>query len=257
MLPYDQEHLHGLTHISIQDIIDGFKAPVVVMFLKRCVTNYWSAMFVLAAGIWSLVNSKEKMLVLWTIACCIGYFLLMGITYASEDANVRLFHIETEWLSLGIIISGPFVFSFLPRIPAWGAKSLLGGIFLVRVAYMLSFFPAFNARIKMEEHILVQMRKKGIMKLALYNDEGLRQTTILDWALPFESILMSEQDGDKPERTFLFVNPDDKQTIGELNSRRDFYHAWTMLPYSDLNKAYFDIDTTKPYQIMTYAEFMK
>ena len=40
MLPYDQEHLHGLTHISIQDIIDGFKAPVVVMFLKRCVTNY-------------------------------------------------------------------------------------------------------------------------------------------------------------------------------------------------------------------------
>ena len=257
MLPYDKEHFHGLTHISLSDIINVFRTPVVQMFLQRCIVNYWCGAIVFVLGIASLLRKGEKLLAAWTIIACLGYLILMGITYANLDNNVFLFHIETEWTSLAIIVSTPFVFSFLPGLKTSIAGCLLTGIFVVRIVYILSFLSPFTLRNEMKEQILSQMRKKGITKLALYNDPHLMSVAILDWALPFESILLSSTDADKPQLTFLFVNPDDKQTIEELNNPKDFYHAWMMFPYKDLNKQYFNIDTTKPYQIMTYAEFLK
>ena len=254
---YDTAHLHGVTHFSIKRILTTFQKPVVKIFLYRCLTNYWVGTLVFITSIVMLLKNKERALAMWTVISLLGYFILMGLTYGELDETTLLFHIESEWSFVGIIVATPFVFTVLPGLKPAAAIWIVMGVFAIRLAYIISFLPLFSQRNEMTEQILSQMRKKGIMKLALYNDEGLRKTAILDWGLPFESMLISSMDGEKPQRTFLFVNRDDKQTIAELNNTKDFYHAWTMLPYNDLNKAYFDIDTAKPYQIMTYAEFVK
>ncbi len=254
---YDAYHLRGVTHFSIKDIITTFQKSVVQMFLYRCLVNYWLGVLVFIIGMVTLIKKKENALAIWTGVSVLGYLIIMGLTYPNLDRNTLLFHIESEWSCIGIIVATPFVLTFLPGLRSSTAVWLLAGIFFVRLIYIVSFIPAFSQRNEMTEQILNQMRKKGITKLALYNDQHLMSLVKLDWGLPFESILMSSMDGDKQKLTFLFVNPDDKKTIGELNNSKDFYHAWMMLPYNDLNKEYFNIDTTKPYQIMTYDEFLK
>jgi len=149
------------------------------------------------------------------------------------------------------------VFNFLPRLKPPKATVLLSGIFIVRLVYIMSFLPSFTLRNDMEERLLTQMRKKGITKLAIYNDQRLRDTAILDWALPYESMIMSSMDHDPSQLNFLFVNPDDKETISKLNGLRDFYNVWNIMPIAHLNKAYYNLDSVKPYQVMTYEEFMK
>ena len=254
---YDNEHLHGITHFSIKDILQTFKKPVVKIFLYRCLVNYWLGTLVFIIGIITLIKNNGKVLAIWTFITVLGYVILMGLTYANLDETTLLFHIESEWSFIAIIVSVPFVFLFLPKLRSSTAACLLIGVFVIRLVYIISFLPPFTVRNNVTEQILTQMRKKGIKKLALYDDPKLLSITKLDWGLPFESMLISAMDGNKPQLTFLFVNADDKKTIEELNSTRDFYHAWMMLPYNDLNKEYFNIDTTKPYQVMTYGEFLK
>ncbi len=254
---YDNQHLHGIMHFSIKDILLTFQKPVVKIFLYRCMVNYWLGTLVFIIGIITLVKSNEKILAIWTFISVLGYIIIMGLTYESLDETTLLFHIESEWSFLAIIVAAPFVFISLPKLKSQTIAWLLIGIFVIRSAYIISSLQSFTIRNNQTEQILAQMRKKGITKLALYNDQHLMEIAKLGWGLPFESILRSSIDGDKPQLTFLFVNPDDKKTMEELNNTKGFYHAWMMLSYKDLNKEYFNIDTTKPYQIMTYAEFLK
>ena len=232
----ESSQLYGVTHFSLKDVIESFTKPVVQMFFYRCLVNYWPGTLVFIIGIAALIKNRQRTLAIWTIASTLGYIIIMGLTYGNLDSSTRLFHIESEWTSIGIIIAAPFVFTFLPKLKSTTAAWLLAGIFIIRFIYIISFFPPFTARNNMKEQLLSQMRKKGIKKLALINDEHLRAIAILDWALPYESVLMSSVDGDKPQLTFLFVNPDDKHTLEELQDPKIFFNVWDVIPCNKLNK---------------------
>ena len=254
---YDAEHLKGLKNLTLADITHSVRKPVVKIFLRRCVSNYWLGILVLITSIGALIADKKQILAAWTLLSFAGYLSIMGLCYGSYDDTTLLMHIESEWSCISIIGATPFVFNFLPRLKPPKATVLLSGIFIVRLVYIMSFLPSFTLRNDMEERLLTQMRKKGITKLAIYNDQRLRDTAILDWALPYESMIMSSMDHDPSQLNFLFVNPDDKETISKLNGLRDFYNVWNIMPIAHLNKAYYNLDSVKPYQVMTYEEFMK
>ncbi len=254
---YDSEHLRGITHFSLQDILNSFTCPEVKVFLSRCLTNYWPGTLIFIVGMAQLIIEKRKILALWTLISVVGYIILMGLTYGGLDGTTLLFHIESEWSCIGIIAATPFVFAFLPRIKSSIAVGLVAGIFVIRLAYIISFLPPFTARINMSEQILTQMRKKGIKKLALYNDAHLLSVSKLYWGLPFESMMLSSMKGDKPQLTFLFVNPDDKRVLELLKNPALFYDAFSGSPCNLLNNEYFQVDATQPYQVMTYAELLK
>ena len=249
--------LHDVTHFSLKDVIESFSKPVVTVFLLRCFTNYWIGTIVFALGVITLIRNKEYLLAVWTMLSVLGYIIIMGLTYGGLDVTTHLFHIESEWSCIGIIAAAPFVFAFLPRIASSIGAGVMAGIFVVRLAYIISFLPPFTARINMSEQILAQMRKKGITKLALYNDAHLMSVSKLYWGLPFESMFLSSMEDDKPQRTFLFVNPDDKQVLSLLKQPAIFYDAFLGSPCNGLNKEYFQVDSTQPYQVMTYAELLK
>ncbi len=254
---YDDVHLHGITHFSLQDIIDSFSRPVVKIFLYRCVTNYWLAVIVFILGIVSLIRTGGKMLAWWAIISIIGYLILMGITYASEDSNTQLCYIEIEWQSLGIIAATPFVFSYLPKLKPSISVWLLIVIFITRLIYIAATIPSFTWRVHFNEIVLAQMKKKGINKLAFYMDNEIRPKYKLDWAAGYESLFSSAMKGDKPQLTFCFVNKDDSQTLEILKNPKGFYDAYYSLSPENINHNYFIIDTTQPYQIMTYQELFK
>ena len=250
--------LQVLQHFSIKDILKTYRNPVVQVFLGRCLANYWAGVVIFVMGMAALIRKKENMQALWTGVCVIAYIVIIGLaSYGNFDRGTPLFHIESEWSSIGIIMATPFVFAFLPQLKTKTAGCLLTAIFIVRLIYIICFLPPFHQRNEVKEDILGQMRHKGITRLALISDEHLRKVTIADWALPYESILMSELDGDKQQLTFLFVNVTDTQTIEQLKHPKGFYDVWGVLPWSIMNKEYYNLDSVRPYQVMTYEEFMK
>jgi len=254
---YDSIHLRGITHFSLQDIIDAFTKPEVIMFFCRCFTNYWLGTIVFVVSIVALLRNKKRALAVWTVVSGLGYIIIMGLTYGDLDGKALLFHMESEWASIGIIAAAGFVFTFLPRLKYSVAAWLLTGIFVVRLVYIVAFIPAFTARNDFKQQVFSQMKKKGITKLALIEEPKLMSATILQWGLPYESTLMSAMSGDKPQLTFLFVNPDDKILLNRLHDPGNFNALWEIIPGGSLNKEYFSIGSTNAYQVMTYAELLK
>ena len=254
---YDSVHLRGLTHFSIHDVLVSFTTPVVKKFLYRCLMNYWLGTIICVASIAILIKQQKKRLAGWTVISILGYIIVMGLTYGDLDSSTGLFHIESEWACMGIIVAMGFVFSYLPGIKHRAVACLLIGIFAVRLVYIVVFLGPFTKRITMTEQILTCMRAKGITKLAIYNDDRLMSEYKLYWGLPYESVFLSSMAGEKPQRTFTFVNPGDSRTLELLKNPKGFYDAYFDFPCSNLNKEYFVIDSTKPYQVMTYAELLK
>ncbi|HMG67285.1 MAG TPA: hypothetical protein VK588_06345, partial [Chitinophagaceae bacterium] len=255
--PYDQNNLYGLTHFSLQDIINTFTSPILVSFFFRCLTNYWVAIIIFILGIVSLVKHKEKKLAAWIIISLIGNFIVLGLTYPKWDWIGHCFHIESEFASVAVIVAAGFAFSFLPRLTPKVASALLAAIFIIRFIYICIAATPFTLRTNFNEQILAQMRKKGIPKLCIINEDRLLSTNMLSWGLPYESLMMSEMDGDKPQLTFFLVNIDDKHTQEMIADTKSFYNSFNIIPASFLNKKYFSIDTIQPYSIMTYNDLFK
>ena len=254
---YDGTHLHNITHFSFQDIFDSFSTSVVSMFLYRCLTNYWIAIIIFVTGIIALIRARQAALAIWTVASALGYFIIMGITYCDITKDIPLFHIESEWACIGIIVGAPFVFTFLPSVKPRAAMWLLILIFIIRLPYFNSAMPPWRWRTHFKERVLAQMKKKGITKLGLVTNDDLRSRNILDWAVPYEGILLSALNGDKPQPVFLFVDDNGPLTQSEMAGTKTFNLHHGAVPSRDLNPRYFSIDTTHPYQVMTYDELMK
>ena len=254
---YDSQHLYGITHFSIKDILLTFNRPVVWIFLYRCITNYWAGLLVFTFGLIHLFRLKDKKHAWWTIISALGYLIIMGLSYGDLDETTELFHIELEWMSLGIIIATPFVFSFLCNLKNTSAVALLTIIIMVRLVYICSWYPTFHYRVEFEQNILVQMKKKSITKLAMYEQLAIDRKYIQTWAMPYESLLLCIMNKENTQMTFTFFNSDRKEMIAGFNDAKGFYNSFNIIPAAQANQKYFHIDATKPYQIMSYEDLMR
>lgn len=250
---YESAHLYNATHFSLKDIIESFSSPVISEFGTRCLTNYWITTLVFIISIVILCEHKLYKLLAWTILSSLGYIILIGLTYGTFT-YFALYHIEAEWQSLGILIAAPFVFTFLPAINKNIVILALSVIFITRLIYIGESVPKFTWRTQFQERVLSHMKQKGITKLAVIMDDVYRPKYLLDWAAGYESMFASSINGDKPQRTFIFVNKDDKKTQEQLTDPKIFYHTWSILPIEWLNKRYFVIDTVQPYTVLSFEQ---
>lgn len=255
--PYDGVALHGVTHFSLKDILLSWRTPVVKVFVKRCFLLYWPAIIVLLAGLWSLYKTDNKRLLAWTIMSCVGYGIVMSLTYGGYDADFALFHIESEWMSLGIICAMPFVFYFLQRLKPATATITVAVIIVIRLGYIYTYAAEYEWRTEFKQKVFAEMKERGITKLALYADRDIRKRLMLDWSLPNECILMSTMNGDKPQRTFCIIDSGDNDKRDALMKPSAISISFDMLVPENLNRQYFDIDTSTPYTIMAYTELIK
>lgn len=132
---------------------------------------------------------------------------------------------------------------------------------LMAVFYFIFYIglaiPKFAWRTHLQKKILEQMMRRNITKLALIADDTMYDKYLLDWATPYESLVLSAADGDNPQRVFFFVRPGDKQTLQGLTDNTCVYTMWGKVHGNELNKEFFVIDTTNPYQAITYKDLCK
>ena len=83
----------------------------------------------------------------------------------------------------------------------------------------------------------------------------------LEWALAEETVFMSAMNGDEPQRSFRFIDPenngDDKRAMEAMKDSTGFSFCFVHLTPGDLNRVYFHPDTTQPYVVTSYTEFAK
>jgi len=253
----ENSHLHNVTHFSIKDIYESFVTPVVTSFNYHLLTIYWPALFVFAIGVYTLIKQKGKIGLRWTILVCVGYYIIMGLTYGYYQGEYAVFHIESEWSALSVVMSAAFVYNFLGQQKTKTMLLLLLAIFGVRLGYIYNSASAFSIRNEMKEKILAKMHQKGLKKVALYENIELSDLLILDWALPEELLLTSAMNGDKPQLTCRLIRKADTATLKSTIMMDKISFEFVALPNSDLNARYFSIDTSNSYTLLPYEELMK
>ncbi|PQJ12112.1 hypothetical protein CJD36_010015 [Flavipsychrobacter stenotrophus] len=252
---YDDEHLHNLTHLSLKDIFLAFNSGGVRKFVMRCLGNYWLVFFIFPAGLITAWKANKKPLAFWCAAAFTGYVCVMGITYPQGD--ILKFHIESEWQSMAIIMSALFVFYFMPRVEVRKAILLLSVIFIVRIGYIAAARDKFTWRTAFTKEVMVQMKKKGITKLAIANEAALKEKYILDWAVANECMLMSAMQKDEPQMTFTFIDTNYATLLTQLKDPKVVAASFDLVHPNDWNYDYYKPDTTHAYAIMTYSELFK
>lgn len=250
---YDSEHLAVLSSFSMKHLIYSFSTPVIGVFIKECVVNYWLSVIIFLVSVINLIMGSKYKSATFFVLSCMGYFMLMGIAYGNLGYILK-FHIETEWACLAIIISTPFVFNILPKLkPKYGVSILLL-IFLVRICYIGYAAPKYKNRTIFRDEVLKQMKKKGIAKLALIYEDNIREEYIQDWAIGEESILSSTLHGDKPIRAITFADTSDLILMKALANPQVTKLSFEISSPRYLNNSYFLFDSVSSYKVMTYTE---
>jgi hypothetical protein len=252
---YDGDKLKATDKMSLIDIYYAAKSTFGADFIKQCVRVYWIVPILFCIGIFRLLKDKKWWLAIMTIGACAGYYIFMCITFMGAG-NYERFHIESEWMGLGIISSAPFVLHFLPKLKPTYALYCLAVICIVRLTYILQSAPLFTKRLQNTENVMVAMQHKGITKLGIIAEPNLRNKWTQDWALPEESLLLSAVNNEKPLRSF-FILHDGALPPEIFNEKTTFVGCFHNYLPAEMNVEYFAIDTTRPYTLMTYDELMK
>jgi hypothetical protein len=249
---YDSWKMRNAKHMSFVDMVDAFKCLFADTFWHDCLINYWWSLIIFMMGIVMCIKEKRYFILLWTIMFSVGFFIIVCRTFGPNayDYHGR-FYLESELGILSLFIAAPFVFYFLPKLTNIKASVLLTAIFITRIVYIMMAFPLFHKRIEFIEAGLQEMREKGLTKVILKKDKQIEDKALMDWGLPYESILASKLNGDKPQLTFLALSDNEI----ERNARPDNKTMINDWGFEDLsNKFYFQIDTSRPYEALTYDQ---
>jgi hypothetical protein len=251
---YDAGLLHNATHLSVADVLHAFTNDHAKQFSYRIATNYWPAIILFLLGIVSLIKHKKYVLALLSVAFCLAYFTAICITFSGFGRD-SVFYMESEWMGLAIIASTPFVYNVLPLLKLNRAVLFLVLIFSIRFAYMLDAAPDFLNRLHFIASVHQKMHQKGFTKLIILRDDETKQALINDWGIPVESLLLSAMNKDMPQISFSVLAPDDLKKVPQ--NKYTFLSSFAAVNAKDLNQAYFHLDTTQNYKIMSYHDLMK
>jgi hypothetical protein len=250
---YDSSKIETITNFKLSTIGQIFTSPQLRLFFHNCLTNYWLAGLLFVAGIFAILRKRQYLLAAFTIVSAAGYLLLVCITF--RDGNSNLFYIESEYMPLALICSIPFVYFIIPILkPRW-SMAFLTIIFIVRLGYILHAAPTFTNRVAYLEKINHKMKEKNLTKIIIPDvPDSLNSVLLMSWGTPVESIFLSKLKGESPQRTFI-VNPDPNPAV-YTNSNDTLIGCWQKLQQKQLNRYYFEMDTSTVYKVIHYAELM-
>lgn len=251
---YDGEKLKVTTKFNLKYTWEVATGTFGTDFLKQCIRVYWMVPILFCVGMFSLLKDKRWWLAVITIGACLLYYVFMCLTFSNTYYMYR-FHIESEWMGLGIIASAPFVLHFLPKQKVSIAALMVACIIVVRLLYVINSGKMFAKHLQFTEAVLTKMNDKGIRKLAIHESRLVKSNLTLDWALSEESLLLSAMENDIPQRTVYIFHRGMEDTT--MKNPAMFIGCFHNYKPAEINREYFDIDTTKPYTLMTFTELMK
>lgn len=241
---YDHVKLIGVQNLSYSGAINAFMSGQAKSFVSLLFTNYWIALPIFCLS--SFLLLRQKRYLQWTTLTvfALGYFVLICVTFPDAFARNLRFYMESEWTALAIIVSTP---AAIWAINYKNAHVILLLIFTIRMVYIFASYHFFHHRYTNLETALNTIQGKNLNKVLVIDGyQKAQETFIMDWGLPIESMMLSNIQGDKIQSTFKVVY-DNPQIIQAKDS---LYSSFNIQSMEILNTQYFNLDTTKRYEVI-------
>ena len=173
------------------------------------------------------------------------YYVLICITYPRAFPRERLFYIESEWMTLAIIVTTPFVVAAIPKLKFNWLFVLFFVSFSIRLLYICNSFSYFHQRFKLLEQTVKTLQEKENPKVIFIESlQDANQRFIMSWGLPVESLLLSSCSPVQATVTFKSVDGSFNKNTTNQNT---FQSCFDIMPIKQLNITYFHLDTLKNY----------
>ena len=250
---YDSSKIDALTGLKADRIRGMLSSPQLHFFLHSCVRQYWLFLLLFMTGLAGLLKEKKYRLLLFTALFFAGYLALTCITF--WDVTSRSY-MECEYSPLVIICCAPFVVYVLPKMNVKLAIWLFVCIYMIRLLCIFSASAPFTNRLVLIEKINEKMKDRHLTKVIIPDPvPGADNVLITNWAAPVESIYISQLNGEKPQRTFIFMNSTDIRPCDTL-TKDTLLGSYERRGAAMLNTHYFRIDTTTVYKVVSYDALM-
>jgi hypothetical protein len=185
----------------------------------------------------------------WLLVLTVGYALLYLIAICLTFTDFIPFYTESELMPATIILTAPFVYFFLRRLPRRSEVILLAVIFSLRLGVITAAAPKWVARKEWLLNTLAIMQKQNSTKGLVHEIEANKKLLLLTWGTPVESLLASALQGESPQRTFVVDNPENFPQRLPAN-HATIIGSFEQIPFSTLNPTYFSFDTTTGYRLL-------
>ena len=249
---YDGNKFEPVLDAGVPEILGTFTSAMADNFWQGIIYNYFFLPLLFVAGIYLLVKKREYILATFTVAACVGYFVLVCLTF-HED---RRFYMESEWMTLAILGTAPFVYYVLPQMHWRYAITLLSFILIVRIGFIGYSSTIFTSRTEKINGIVERMKQRAITKAIIKReDDRLENELLMGWGLPLETLYMSILNNEDTLRTMAYFSQEEVDRVDSGSSSSVFLAPFASFSYEELNRNYFPLDTTTSYSILVYDDF--
>ncbi len=209
-------------------------------FFIHCFTRYYWMPLVCAGTATVYVRNKEwKRLVFFGVSV-LGYIAIVNVSY--PYINTPTFYIENLYLPLGLFLTLPFIYDLLPVLVSRQiAVPVVAAIIVTGCVRIYIAHNIFTERLTVERELIKQYGDKKIIISSKHVPLDILQMT---WGAPYEFLLLSVSDGDKPASIII----DDKPIFRTTERTKTLIVNWNMYTYDEVNPRYFHFaDTTTGY----------
>lgn len=246
---YDGGKFNQLSSHSIDEWLLFFNKPVFKAFFTELFSEHIVVSFIMILSLVGLLYERKYIMAVLMVTFTFIYLVFTAMLFP----DFIRFYIESQWMPVSVFFTLPMLQSKILFKHSAILSYLIAGFFIFWIAGMGRPYHLFEKRYALQQTILQKMEEKQITK-AIITDTGedVNQTFILPWGLPVESLLLSSIQTDKPARTFL-INQAEKRT----DDPAVFLSSFESIPIKSLNQAYFRLDTTDTYTVISMQELMK
>ncbi len=251
---YDSGLLTGVNQMDADNLLSVFSSPLAKAIYWHVPVNYWILPLISLAGIVTLLFKRHYLLAGWTLACALVYFVLLCLTFHGYNEFIT----ESELMPGIIICTAPFVFVTLRLLRPELAALLVLLIFVLRCAKFEGARAHFRSRLDHLSDLLDKMNRQGISKLVLVKPDSRPDDWrwLVEWGFPAETALFSAYTSGGRVRQIVVLKQSELQHRLPKNST-DIMTCYETWPLAKVNRRYLSFDTTGPYVVMAYDEFIR
>ncbi len=245
---YDGEKISNIQSANWSKITSAIRSYTAKEFVHHLIYQYWQMTLIVLTSYFILIASKKVVLALWTTLYLMLFFISICLTYPDKTIH---FYIESEWMSISIIACFAFARIVLPALHHKISFALLLGIFSIRLYAIAIAASPFEKHLQELKSVVSQHQNNQETKIVYTNRNALLDDRLMmSWALPIETLLLSNLTDKKPSVTAILMSQEEYQHRKIKEIAKDvMIEPFGILKLEKINKKYFRIDTLTRYKV--------
>lgn len=216
--------------------------PAHGIFAEKCLNLYYffPLLLLLLTGLylrrfWKRKNISGllKLILIWGFCCC---YLI--INHISDPNTEFLFYSEVNYIGLTVPLCLPLLFDFAGKVRNQRLVLFIAaGIMLLRLWTIGVSHQRFEHT---NRWIEAQFADTDTNKIILRAEDAPQKIYVQDWAIPYQTLLLTAQDSPQSAKTLLIATKEEQYL--EFMQRNDLHlEVMRQTPLEDLNQHYFEL----------------